>query len=366
MEIWVFRQRKKQVCDSDYIHYYAQNKIDFALFFCTQGNFVVLSMKLVGAQAYLLDKLGRIVQHPYIETEIFHGCIMPNQARLSSFGYLGNFIRMVLLISLCGSLLAACGGSAGTVGIATGTAFYSTAPSSITIPVGTVNYTVGGGTGPYKSSSSNTNVAIANLKDNKLSITGLAAGTAQINILDATGASIVITTTVGAGTSTTALYTSAPGPIMLAVGKSSSFSIGGGKPSYLASSSNAAVATASINGDSLNISGLSAGSAQIAVFDSSGTSVSIGVTVGSGGAAQALFIMSPNAITTAINETSSFTIGGGSAPYTVASSNAGIATVTLVGTTLKVIGIAKGKAQVMAFDTTGASVSIAVDRKSVV
>lgn len=274
--------------------------------------------------------------------------------------HLFRHLQIAFSFLFCLFVLNACGGGSGTVGIATGSAFYTTAPSTITIPIGTITYTVGGGTGPYRSSSSNTTVATTSVKGSSLTIIGVAAGTAQISAMDAIGATININVTVGSGASTTALYTTVPGPITLTPGMSSTYTIGGGKPGYMISSSNPAVAATGINGNSFVISGISAGSAQIAVFDAVGTAVSVSVVVGAGGAAQTLFVSAPSAITSAVGETGSFNIGGGVAPYTVTSSNNSVVTTAISGNTLKLTGIAKGNAQALVFDAKGTSVTIAV------
>ena len=77
-----------------------------------------------------------------------------------------------------------------------------------------------------------------------------------------------------------ALYSTTPSTTLsLVAGASQSFTVGGGTPYYNATSSNVNVATASLSGSTLTITGVAGGSAQIAVFDAVGASVSTTVTV---------------------------------------------------------------------------------------
>ena len=258
-------------------------------------------------------------------------------------------------------ILVACGGGAGTVGIPSGTSLFTNAPSAVTLNSGTANYTIGGGTATYKSSSSNTNVATTNVKGTTLSIVSVAAGTAQITVSDAAGASLIITVTVGGGTTPTDLFTTAPTSLTLAPNVSSSFTIVGGKPGYFVSSSNSAVATVAINGNSFLISGVAIGSALVHITDSTGASKIVSITVSSGGSGALLYTTAANSITINATETNSFTIAGGIAPYKASSSNTGVASVSVTGTALNIKGIATGTAQVLVFDASGTSVAIIVN-----
>lgn len=259
-------------------------------------------------------------------------------------------------------LLASCGGGAGTVGISTGTALYTTAPASISVPVSQNTYNIGGGTAPYKTSSSSPQVASSEVKGSTLTVNALAAGTANIAVTDATGASISISVTVTVPSTTNpAFFTTAPESITLANNGAASFTISGGKPGYMISSSNTAVATVGMNGASFFIAGIGTGSAQVVVFDSTGTSVNISVTVGSGTQASkpALYVTSASTITFIPNEVNIYQIGGGTPPYIVSSNNTNVATASVTGSALKITGLTKGSAQISVFDASGSSVTLA-------
>jgi len=279
-----------------------------------------------------------------------------------------NFINAIKLLAAfcCTAILVACGGGGGggspelIPGHALPNALYSTAPSAVTIALGAApTFSVGGGTPFYSASSSNPGVATAAISGSTLTITSVAAGSAQITVFDAIGSSVSTTVTVGSGAvaTITPLFATVPSAVTLAAGAAASYTIGGGVPPYLQSSSNTGVATAAVNGTTLTINGVASGAAQVSVFDSTGSSLQVSVNVGSS-AVTALYMTAPSSITSLPGAASSFTIGGGRAPYTVSSSNAGVAVASVGGaSTLAIASLAAGTAQIVVFDASGASVS---------
>jgi hypothetical protein len=245
------------------------------------------------------------------------------------------------------------------------TNLFTVAPSALTLAIGEAKpFAVGGGTGPYVASTSNATVATAVMNGNTLNVNGIAVGTAQILVFDATGASVAITVTVPTVENNLPLFTTAPSTIVMAVGGVGTYSISGGKAPYSFSSSNVSVVTGSINvvSNILSLNAVGFGTAQILVFDSTGASVAIAVTVPSGNDGISLFTSAPSAVTMPAGASSTFSIGGGAAPYTVTSSNIGIATVqTIAGNKFTVTAGAVGAGQLIILDAVGASVSIVVN-----
>ncbi|MES2934244.1 MAG: hypothetical protein V4805_12250 [Pseudomonadota bacterium] len=278
---------------------------------------------------------------------------------------------LLCLITLSTTTLVACGGGSRTLGIDTGVVFFTSAPSSISIPAGpsaAVSYTIGGGTPLYSAKSSNVNIVAVSITGDgtNLVIRGVVAGSTQVTVSDAKGATVTIAVTVEAGPPPVTLFSTAPSSTTIAVGASAVYAIAGGVPAYAVSSSNAAVATVGINGNNFVISGIVAGSAQITVLDSTGASLVIAVTVGSGGVTKALYTTAASAVTVGSGVISVYTIGGGTAPYTATSSNTGVAGVSVSGATLTISAIGAGSAKVLVFDTTGTSVTIDVTVEAVV
>ena len=124
------------------------------------------------------------------------------------------------------------------------------------------------------------------------------------------------------GASTTALFTTAPTKITLASGGNATYNIGGGSGLYTATSGNTGVVTATASGTTLTINSIAAGSAQIAVVDSTGKTVTIDVTVlakGQTGTPPSIF---PASITAGVCTTNiPFVFTGGTSPFTVLTSD---------------------------------------------
>jgi len=186
---------------------------------------------------------------------------------------------------------------------------------------------------------------------------GSVAGKATLNIRDAKGALVVITANVS-GDSAVALYTTAPSSISIGLGDAPSYSIQGGIAPFTATSSNAAVAKASVTGNTLNITGLSTGVADVVIFDSTGASVRVSATVQGGSAFVPLYTTAPESITVAVGAKPTYTIAGGASPYTVTSSNVNVITVSQTGTTFTATGVAKGVATINIHDANGTAVNI--------
>lgn len=261
----------------------------------------------------------------------------------------------------------AAGGSAKfdvtVTGAGFGVALYTTAPESLRMAGKTSSeFVVAGGTGPYVVTSSDSLVATGSLNGNKLTITSTGTvGRALLNVRDATGTLLVVNVTV-TGDMTVPLYSTAPANVTLNAGSTPTYQIEGGTAPYIASTSNADVAQASIvNGNQLQIKGISAGVADIIVFDRVGASFKVAATVGGGTGIVPLYSTAPDAITVGIGAEPTYKIAGGAAPYIVTSSNVAVATVTQTSNTFSVKGVAAGQATVSVRDANGTAVNIIVE-----
>lgn len=159
-----------------------------------------------------------------------------------------------------------------------------------------LDYIIHGGTPPYTVQSTSTGVATVYPSTVQTNGAGFTAtthsspcpGTAIIDITDATGRVIQATLINGVGTltpTTVAFFTTAPTEgvtihVAPALGSSVTYNVGGGTAPYFASSANTSIATASISGSSLTITGAAAGGpVNITVTDSTGAIKTIAVTV---------------------------------------------------------------------------------------
>lgn len=238
-------------------------------------------------------------------------------------------------------------------------ALYSTAATDVTVEVGGANsYKVGGGTTIYFADSSNIAVAEAKITGNDLVITGKTTGKATVIVRDSTNGNLKIEVTVGTGIPTK-LFTTALPNIVIAPATAPKFTIGGGRAPYLVSSSNVTVLTASVSGTTLTLNGLIKGNAEAVVTDAAGDTVKITVIVGTGANVN-LFTTAPSSVTIVAPSSASYSIGGGSSPYTVTSSNVAVASVTNSDSSFSIKGELSGSAQVVIRDSLGISVPITV------
>jgi hypothetical protein len=156
-----------------------------------------------------------------------------------------------------------------------------------------VDYIIHGGTAPYTVISTSPGVATVSpstVLTNGAGFTattnnGFCPGEAVFDIKDATGRTITATLENEEGTEEVptappvAFYTTAPASITVTATATANFVAGGGTSPYYVSSSNTAVATASISGANLTVTAVASGTATIIVSDSKGSTKSINVTV---------------------------------------------------------------------------------------
>ena len=252
------------------------------------------------------------------------------------------------------------------------TALFSTAPANLTLAIGASSsaYSITGGAGSYTAVSTNQALVGASISagTNLLTIsalTGTAGGKADVIVSDAKGNQLTVVVTVSAPT---ALFSTAPANLTLAIGASSSaYSITGGAGSYTAVSTNQALVGASISAGTnlLTISaltGTAGGKADVIVSDAKGNQLTVAVTV-SAPIQVALFVDAPANLTVGIGVSSnSYTISGGTGPYTAVSSNTAVLTLTALSSTGKfaIQGVSAGNASVTVKDAMGIAITISV------
>ena len=149
--------------------------------------------------------------------------------------------------------------------------------SIIVQPAGSVTITVLTGTPPYSVVSSDDTIATALITSDKITITGVAKGSSTITVTDSSSVSAVISVQVGPA------FTLNPTSVAISINEIIN-SIISGSSGYTVSSSDIAIATASIVTDANSITkvlitGIAAGSAVITVEDVLKSTATINVTV---------------------------------------------------------------------------------------
>ena len=252
-------------------------------------------------------------------------------------------------------------------------ALFTDTSANLTLATGVTHFTtIFGGTAPYLVNSNNSAVVTTptgslGVGINKFSIVAKSVGTAQVAISDAKGAVITIDVTVNQG-----MFTDAPANLTLVTGTGNTFMVYGGTPfagpppTYSVNSSNSSVASASMVGPTLTISGVSPGSATLVISDSVGAGVSVNVTVAAHGA---LMTTAPSILVLAGGSgPNNYAVSGGGQltgvdKYAAASSDPGLVTASVSGSSLTITalaGTAGGTANVVVSDAKNTQVTIAV------
>ena len=264
---------------------------------------------------------------------------------------------------LVAMLLVACGGGGGSAGITSGSpvpAFVTSAPSTLNLGVGaSQDFNVGGGKGPYRVSSSNSQVTVATLRNETvLSLGGVTTGTAIITLTDAENRTVTINVIVA---NAVALTTSAPTTgFAMTSNTQRTFTIAGGVPGYTVVSSDSRFVTATLQGNTVSINAIAIGVANVIVRDAAGSQVIVPVTVTTI-ATEPLATSAPAAGLSLISNTQrTFTITGGVPGYTVQSGDTRFVTATVNGNTVTVNALAIGASTITVRDAVGALATVAV------
>lgn len=227
----------------------------------------------------------------------------------------------------------------------------STSTANMTLTVGTSQtFTISGGTGFYKVTSSDSAVATASISGSagdQGSVQAIALGTATITIEDSTGD----TTTIAVSVSEITLDKNS---VSLVPQGTANVTILTGSTYYNVVSSDNAVATANIYDDTVTITGVATGTAVVTVSDSNSNTATISVNVG------ASFSVSPSSMILSIGETDTAVISDSSGFYNATSSDTSIATVVLSGTTVTITGVQAGSVVITIQNSAGFTTTVDV------
>ena len=146
-----------------------------------------------------------------------------------------------------------------------------------------------------------------------------------------------------------------PDAFNLTIGGVAHATIEGGFGAYTATSSNPAVATASVAGSDLTITGVAAGSAIITVSDELGQTFDVDVQVYPG------VVVNPDEITLYTGSSYNVAVTGGLAPYAVMVDDPDVVSAEFVdGNTLRVVALGGGVTQVTVTDQLGQTATVTV------
>ncbi len=225
-------------------------------------------------------------------------------------------------------------------------------PNALNLPSGgSDTAAISGGFAPYTCDDSAHAAVNCAVSGSTLNLTALAPTDpvcAPVTVTDSAGHDAMINVCVYPG------VVANPGAFNLTIGGTGHATISGGLAPYTAASSNPAVATASVAGSDLTITGAAAGSAIITVSDSLGQSFDVNVQVYPG------VVVNPDQLTIYVHQTASAAVSGGLAPYTVAVDDPTVVEAQITGSTVQVTGVSGGVAHVTITDQLGQTAELTV------
>jgi len=139
--------------------------------------------------------------------------------------------------------------------------------------------TVSGGSKPYGVSGYSESILKAKFEDNVLTVTGVSAGSASVNVCSAGGGCVILSVLVNGTTSSTATLSLSQSKLALVAGKSGSITISGNGTYFMAYNTNNSVATVSISGNSATVNALAVGTTDISICQNGGQCAVLGITV---------------------------------------------------------------------------------------
>lgn len=235
-------------------------------------------------------------------------------------------------------------------------------PSSLTLNAGgassTITATESADPATIIASSSNPAIATVSTTTNgpgnsTITVTPVAAGSCTVTVNDQHGGTSSVSVTVTPGLSLSASSLTFVDPKSAA----QTVTISNGTSPYTALSSVPGVATATVSSSTLTVTPVGGGSCTVTVQDSASpaNTVTIPVTVG------ASMTLSQSSINVPSGHSDTTTqILNGRAPYTSGSSNTGVATTSVSGSTVTVNGIASGTATITVTDADSETATLSV------
>jgi hypothetical protein len=254
-------------------------------------------------------------------------------------------------ITVCSSDMSSCG----IINAAAGTASSSPIAFSQNNPALSVGQSLaisvsggfpsGGSTASYYiSNNSNSGIVQASIAGSNLTLTGSANGTATVTVCSSAGSCGSLTTTVSITSVGGSLQLSQT-TISLLVGQVLTVTVSGGTSPYSLSGGTGSVAQTSLSGNIVSISGLSAGSSNLNVCSSGGACLPLTAVVNASGAGTQLSF-SQNNLSLSAGGSTSITITGAGGYYSSNSTNPGVASVQITGSTALVTGQSAGNTNI--------------------
>lgn len=255
-------------------------------------------------------------------------------------------------ITICSTNMASCGII--NVNVASSSSSSITfSQNSPVIPQGQTTSIVvsgGGSASYYVSSNSNNNIIQTTLSGNTLTLHGLASGSSIITVCSSLNSCNTLTATVNY-ISTGGTISLSQSSITLMTDQTLSVSISGGDTPYNLPQTGGSIFQATLNGNILNIKGLSSGSKVIPVCSAGGGCINLSVTVSGTGALQPTF--SQSSISLIKGQSGTVNITNPGSFYISNNSNSNVASSSISGNVVTISALNSGNSTITVCQTGG-------------
>lgn len=296
------------------------------------GQTITITLSGGGSSSYYLSSNSN--------TSIVQATVSGTTLTLSGILSGTSTINVCSSVGSCNSLIA-------TVSYTSSGGSLTLSQTSVSLLVGqSVSITVSGGATPYSLSSNTGSIFQSTLNGNIVTLSGINVGTSTVMVCSAEGACVTLTVTVNTTSSTSNSPTFSQSSISLTAGQSQSVTVSGGSGFYISGNTNSSVATATINGSTITVVGVSSGSTNLSVCQSGGlcSLLYVWVTSSSTTTLPSTFLtLSKTSLSLTTGQSTIVNLSGGNGNYYIAyNSSSSIVQTGISSSVLVVSGIAKG------------------------
>ncbi len=221
-------------------------------------------------------------------------------------------------------------------------------------------YSQGSSAAVYIATNSNPSAATAQTNGTQITVTGEQIGSTNLGVCyTGTGSDCA---NLSVNVQTASVLTFSQNNLSVAIGQGTTITVSGGSGTYsITSNSNPSVMSAVLSGNSISISPLETGNADVTVCDNNGNCATLYVTIGNvGSTSGSIYFSEPNPSMT-IGQIINETISGGSGYYITGNSNPSVASLSLNDTSLAVSAITDGSTSVTICSTSNGCGTLTVN-----
>ncbi len=282
---------------------------------------------------------------------------------------INNTDKLTLIGNKTGSSIITVCSSTGNCGSITATISYTTSgpitlsQNNLWLRIGqAISISISGGSRPYSLLSTNTsnNIFKATLNNNILTMSGLSAGSGNINVCSAGGACTQLAVLVN-GESYSKQLSFSNNNLKLDIGDTAKINIYGNGGYYISNTNSQNIALIKLDASTINVSALKAGSANATVCQTGGQCSVLYVAVGSNTTNKPLSFSQNNPIISLGQDLTISLSGGLTNNYYISSnSNPTVVKTSITSSSLKLSGLNKGSSVLVICSATNSCNSLAV------